>query len=95
MKSQAALSELKARMELIGLEVQGKTAEQNLRLQEIQAKMAADAQAHTQDMQKGALELQKLQLEIEKLGGQIDAQAQKAATDAAKSLLPAQTSEGL
>jgi hypothetical protein len=88
LKGQATIAELKGKMEIMNQEMQGKTAEQNLRLQEIQAKMAADAQKHAQDMQKGALELEKLRLEISKIGRQIEAQTQKSAFEVAKAMEP-------
>lgn len=50
----------------------------------IQLDAAQKAQKHQQDMELGQLDIRKKELEIEKLGGQIVAQNDKAAIDAAK-----------
>ncbi|MBP2566808.1 hypothetical protein J2766_003405 [Agrobacterium tumefaciens] len=49
----------------------------------IQTEAAQKAQKHKQDMDLGQLDIRKKELEIEKLGGQIVAQSDKAAIDAA------------
>ena len=60
-----------------------RTAEAREKVQAIQLEAAQKAAKHKQDMELGSLEIRKKELEVEKLGGQIIAQGEKAAIDAA------------
>lgn len=92
-QSRAMEAKLKQDAFVRDTQIKGQLADHDARMRQfeadekvkaIQLEASQKAQKHQQDMDMGKLEIRKKELEIEKLGGQIVAQGDKAAIEAAK-----------
>ncbi|WP_395449943.1 hypothetical protein ACHMW7_09095 [Aminobacter sp. UC22_36] len=63
-KAQAATAKAEADIARIHADAASKQREADIRIREIEARAAADAQSHQQAMQKGALEIERLRLQL-------------------------------
>jgi len=75
---QMAKAKHEAEMQIKGLELQGKQAENKAKIMQVAAKAELDEKQHLQAMDKGSIELEKARIDLARVEAQSKADAQKA-----------------